>query len=377
LVPAAIQLSRESAPDYYLRQINMLNLKQPFAGFAASALVIAVSLGFISLFDAPKFVGWVAFCLISFIPMEIVVGVTWNCNHPGFAASLQQPAKGLALVLITLVVGVAGGAASFVVVGGKVSPPSPMLMTCTITAVIVTFWATIIWGGWPFTAMIKNPVAAGATMLVACYAVNYLLFRVLFDYAFMQRAPVYTASLDPHGLFNANLVLVFYLTFISIMFLVLNFDLWPFTLFHSMMKQPVLGLVWTLLCLALGAIVFYIGIFALRMDPLQFMVRVPIPFIFGSILVLNMLQGSLFAKFSQPVKGVLNALASAVLGSVLAIFYGLLSRFISGPLSPGPPANEFEIWLASALLGVTFPFLIFYADFFQFWQIKNPESQDL
>jgi len=77
------------------------------------------------------------------------------------------------------------------------------------------------------------------------------------------------------------------------------------------------------------------------------------------------------------VKGVLNALASAVIGVVLAIFYGLLSRFISGPLSSGPPANEFEIWLASALLGVTFPFLIFYADFFQFWQIKKHESQVL
>ena len=355
----------------------MLNLKQPLVGFAASALVIAVSLGFISLFDAPKFVGWVAFCLISVIPMEIIIGVTWKCELPASAASLQQPAKGIALVLLTFVVGAVGGAASLIVVGGGVSPPAPMLMTCTITAVIITFWATIIWGGWPFTSMIKNPVAAGAAMLAVCYAVNYLLFRLLFDFAFMRGAPVYAASLDPHGLFNANLVLVFYLTFISIMFLVLNFDLWPFTRFESMMKQPVLGLVWTLVCLALGAIVFYAGIFALKMDPLQFMVRVPIPFIFGSILVLNMLQGSLFAKFSQPVKGVLNALASAVIGVVLAIFYGLLSRFISGPLSSGPPANEFEIWLASALLGVTFPFLIFYADFFQFWQIKKHESQVL
>lgn len=43
----------------------MLNLKQLLAGIAASALVIAVSLGFISLFDAPKFIGLVSFCLIS------------------------------------------------------------------------------------------------------------------------------------------------------------------------------------------------------------------------------------------------------------------------------------------------------------------------
>jgi hypothetical protein len=46
------------------------------------------------------------------------------------------------------------------------------------------------------------------------------------------------------------------------------------------------------------------------MAAVRFMVRVPIPFIFGSIVVLNMLQGSLFAKLEQPLKGVLNAIAS-------------------------------------------------------------------
>ena len=39
----------------------------------------------------------------------------------------------------------------------------------------------------------------------------------------MAGAPVYVASLDPHGLFNANKVVVFYLSFISIMFLLLHF----------------------------------------------------------------------------------------------------------------------------------------------------------
>jgi hypothetical protein len=74
-------------------------------------------------------------------------------------------------------------------------------------------------------------------MLAAAYVINYLLFRLFFDYAFMQGAPVYVASLDPHGLFNANLALVFYITFNSIMFLVINFELWPFTLSASLMRQ--------------------------------------------------------------------------------------------------------------------------------------------
>ncbi len=352
-----------------------MNLKQPFAGIAASALVIAVSLGFISLFDAPKFMGWVSFCLISFIPMEIVIGISWGCKKPEFAASCPQPLKGILLILLTLVVGAVGGAATRAVVGGNVNPPAPMLMACTIAMVGVTFTAAIMFGGWPFSSFIKEPVAAGLVMLAACYVINYFLFRLLFNYSFMQGAPVYVPSLDPHGLFNANLALVFYITFNSMMFVVLNFDLWPFTLSARLMRQPMLGLVWTLLCLVLAAVILYLGVFVPGMDSLRFMVRVPIPFIFGTIIVKNMLHGTLFRKFAQPVKGVLNVLTSAVIGTVLALLYGALSRSISGPLRSGPPANDFEIWLASALLGVTFPFLIFYAEFLQFWQLRKHESQ--
>lgn len=318
---------------------------------------------------------WVSFCLISVIPMEIVIGIAWGCKKPEFAASRPQPIKGLLLILSTLLVGAVGGAATRAVVGANVNPPVPMLMMCTIAMVVVTFTATIMFGGWPFSSFIKDPVAAGLSMLATCYVINFLLFRLFFDYAFMRGAPVYVAPLDPHGLFNANLALVFYITFNSTMFRVLNFDLWPFTLSASLTKQPVLGLAWTLLCLVLVGVVFYIGIFTLRIDPLQFMVRVPIPFIFGTIIVMNMLHGTLFRNFAQPVRGVLNALTSAAIGTVLALLYGALSHSVSGPLRSGPPANDFEIWLASALLGVTFPFLIFYSEFLQFWQLRKHESQ--
>jgi hypothetical protein len=217
-------------------------------------------------------------------------------------------------------------------------------------------------------------VAAGLAMLAACYIVNYLLFRLFFNYEFMRGAPVYTPRLDPHGLFNANLAMVFYITALAIMFLMLHFDLWPLTSFPSVMKQPVLGLVWTAICLALGGILFYVGVAAMAMDPLQFMVRVPIPFIFGTIIVLNMLQGSLFAKAAQPLKGILSAVVAAVIGTGLSLLYGGLAPAVSGELAPGPPGNDFERWLASALLGVTFPFLIFYAEFFEFWPLKEASA---
>ena len=153
----------------------------------------------------------------------------------------------------------------------------------------------------------------------------------------------------------------------------LHFDLWPLTKFPAIMKQPVLGLVWTAVALVIGGVVFYLGVTMAGMDVMAFLVRFPVPFIFGTIIVLNMLQGSLFAKLHQPAKGVLNAIAAALIGTALAQVYGALAPSVTGTLSAGPPAYDFEVWLASSLLSVTFPFLIFHAEFFKLWPVKKPE----
>jgi hypothetical protein len=347
------------------------DLKQPGLGIAATAMVIAISLAFISLFDFPTFSGWVSYYLLCVIPIQIVIAVVWGTGHPAFAAGRPQPTKGILLTLFAMAIGLVVAAAYHVVAGARVSPPAPMLMMCTIVSVPITFWAAIMWGGWPFTATIKNAVAAGLVLLVACYVVNYLLFRIFFDYGFMQGAPVYVPALDPHGLFNAWKALVFYLSALAAMFLVIHFDLWPMTTSPAVMRQPVLGLVWTVIVLVLGGIAFVVGVELIGMDPVAYMVRVPVPFIFGTIVLLNMLQGSLFAGMAQPAKGVASALTAMVVGSVLAFVYGALAPMVTGRLTAGPPAYDFELWLASALLSVTFPFLIFYAEFFKMWPLRK------
>jgi tryptophan-rich sensory protein len=350
-------------------------MKQPALGLVATALIIAVSLGFISLFDFPTFAGWVTFCMIAMIPMEIVIGVTWGTNLPGFAGSRAQPLKGILLVLFNMVAGVIVGGVYYAVVGGGISPPIPILMLCGIVSVVVMFWMAIMFGGWPFTSLIKNQFLAGIAMWVACYIVNYLLFRLFFDFSFMQGAPWYRANLDPHGMFNGVNAQVFYVTAIGVLFLMLHFDLWPFTLSGAVMKQPVLGIVWTAVSLVLGWAAYYLGVNVMGMDPMAFLVAAPIPFIFGTILVLNMLHNSLFAKFTQPLRGLLNSIAAAIIGVLLAKMYGALSSTITGVLKPGLPTNDFEVWLASALLGVTFPFLIFYAEFFKMWPLQKSKPE--
>jgi hypothetical protein len=141
------------------------------------------------------------------------------------------------------------------------------------------------------------------------------------------------------------------------------------------MKQPVLGLVWTIVALIIGGAAYYIAVNVMKMDPVAFMVTVPIPFIFGTIFMLNMLQGSVFAKLTQPLKGVLNTVAAAVLGSLFALMYRAVASTVTGKLDAGPPAYQTEIWLASALLAVTFPFLVAYADFFTMWPLQRAKAE--
>ncbi len=349
-------------------------MKQPALGIVATVLIMAVSLGVISLFDFSTFSSWVIFVMASIIPMEVVIGVTWGAN-PGFASSLSQPMKGVLLIVVNVAIGVIVGAICHALVGGAIRPPIPILVLFGIVSVVVTFWMTIMFGGWPFSNMIKNPVVAGLAMLVAVYIVNYVLFRLFFDFSFMQGAPWYRASVDPHGMFNGVNAQVFYVTALTFLFLLLHFDLWPFTASPAVMKQPVLGILWTVLALALGAAFYYVGVIMMGMDPMMFLVAGPIPFIFGTIVVLNMLHNSLFAKFNQPVKGVLNTITALIIGVLLAKMYGAFAPMVTGVLKPGPPTNDFEIWLATALLGITFPFLIFFAEFFKMWPLAKAKPE--
>jgi hypothetical protein len=88
-----------------------------------------------------------------------------------------------------------------------------------------------------------------------------------------------------------------------------------------------------------------------------------------------MLQGSLFAKLAQPLKGVLNTVAAALLGSLFALLYRALAPAVTGKLASGPPPYQSEIWLASAMLSVTFPFLVAYADFFTMWPLQRAKAE--
>ena len=350
-------------------------MKQPALGLVASAVVMAIALAYISLFSVGTFLGWVSFFMLGLIPMQVVAVVLWGGN-PKFASGMSQPLKGLVLLLVTVVVSAVATAVSHAVVGEGVSPPGPIPSHFAVVVVPTTFWLAIMMGGWPFTSLIKNPIVAGFAVVIAAYVLTYVEFRVFFNYDFMKDAPVYLAS-APRGMYNGVMALVFHVTALAVMFLVLCFDLWPLTSSPAVMKQPVLGLVWSVIALGGAGLAMWIGVGLFGMDPMAFLTGVTAPFIFGSIIVLNMLQNSLFATMAQPSKGLANAIGAAVIGVVLAHLYTALTPIVSGTLASGPPAYDLEVWLANSLLSVTFPFLIYYAVFFQYWPLIRPASPSL
>lgn len=244
-----------------------------------------------------------------------------------------------------------------------------------ITSVVTTFFLAIVLGGWPFT-LIRNRLAGGVALLVSAYVINAIIYQVFFNYGFASGAPWYSAALDPKGLFNAWDVVVFMVTSLAVMFVFLFLDLWPLHRIDALRAQPALGIVWLATCLVLGGVVFWLGTAVAGLPAPTFMVRVPIPFIFGSILLLNMLGGSVIPKASQPARGIIGVVMAAVLGSLLALAYTALMPVLSAPL-PAGPAGDFaaEVWLANAALAVTFPLLSFYGDFFGLWPLAGePEK---
>ena len=347
--------------------------RQPGVGLLATGVVTVVSLLIISMLDFQTFTGPVAFGIMTIVPTQLLIGMVWHGEHPKFAAAAKQPLKGIYFLGFSVVVGAVLGTAMVVLVGGGIWPPTPMLVMYAIFSVIVAFWAFGIWGAWPVTAIVKQPFAAGIIALILNYVIAFSLFRLCYDFSFMAEAPVYVAAQDPKGLFNAWNTQVFGIATIAALLLMVSFELWPLTRNPNLMRQPTLGLLLSLICVLIGGGVYFLLVNVIQMDVADFMIRCAITFIFGAIIVLNMLQGALFADKPQPLKGVLVAAHAALIGFIMFKIYEVAAPMVSGTLAAGLPTYQFEIWMASALLGITFPLLIVAVDFFGLWPLKSDE----
>jgi len=346
-------------------------LGQPLLGLAALAAILAVSFGVFAIFSADMLNTWVAFLAMTIIPTQIVCGLVWHCEHPAPIARLPQPVRGLAFLLFCAVVGAIVSALSFRFIGGGIAPPTPPLIMFVILSIVVTFWFVVVWGAWPISRLPVPPTVSGLLGVAFCYLVAYGLFRLLFDFSFLEGAPFYSAAIDPHGLFIAWKPLVFGVTSVSVITFAALWDFWPVSLLRKP-GGPGFSLLASAYVLALTAGVFYVGTVVLGMDLVKFMVLAPVPFIFGFFIVLCLLQKFPFARLPQPLGGLLSSLAAAAAGLAMHWLYLKAAPVLTGEaLASGAPAYQLELWLASSMLAVTFPLIVFMADFLGFWPFRR------
>ncbi|OPY65814.1 MAG: hypothetical protein A4E57_03033 [Syntrophorhabdaceae bacterium PtaU1.Bin034] len=354
-------------------------VKQPLLGLLATFVVLFIAFGLIIWFETETFLTWAGYLAMTLIPFSIIIGMVWQTNYPPPAAKMEQPLKGIYLLLINFIVGVLVAAWSLKTVGGNAAPPTPFLVFFTIMTVIMTFWCVVVWQCWPATGIKgDHPAFVGFGTLIVSYALAWILYKTLFNFGFAKGAPFYSVALDPGGAFNAWVVLSFFLTALAVILAWAELDFWPLSLIPpkapAFGRQPIWGIVVSLLVIVISLIVQSIFLSA-GMDVVVYAVKVPICIIFGEFIMLLLFQTSPVQTVRQPGKGIVLIVLSVVLSVVMYHLYSWFSFLVAGSLPSGPPAYVLELWLATALLSFTFPVIATYTGAFNYWPLTEPRPQ--
>ncbi len=356
-----------------------MSIKQPILGIFGLVIAMAISLVIVSLFSAAMFGGWVTYFVATCVPVEVMMALVLQTQYPAFLKDMKQPMKGIALLVITLVIAAIISLAVFYTAGMATTipgamQPTPMTIIYLIFAVLITFWFVVPWGLWPVSAMTKSQFVIGLSVLLVTYLVGYLLFYLLFDFAFLKGAPVYFEQLDPMGAFDANTVLSFSVTTVTVVFVLIMFDFWPITAVEAFRKQPMMGVATTIFIFVVTGIIWGVGVYGLGFNPVKFQAYGSIGLLFGCLVPVVMFEGKLFEGAKQPVAGIGRLIVAGLCGWLLPQFYLWLQPMVTPDLVIQTP--DVENWLASALLAMTFPMMVVVAQYFNFWPLRGNAAVD-
>lgn len=344
---------------------------QPMLGLIGLLVSVGLSLLVSVAFDPGTFGSWVAFLIMSVIPAQVIMGLVWQNNYPPALGRLAQPGKGLAILVVLALVGCVTAPLMLKMVGGSVTPPLPFLVIYTILSIVVTFWLVAVFQCWPFSALSKHPAVIGVGTMILAYVLAWVIFRMGFEFSVMEKAPFYMSALDPHGAYPVWSILSYLVSSVAIVMALVLLDFWPFSALAaknpSLAKQPVFGLIAGLFILLAAALMWTAGVGWAGMDRVVYMVRVPISLIFGDFIMLILFQTAPFQKMLQPAKGLSLIACSAVLAVLTYALYRLVALSLVGDMPSGPPGYGLELWIATAMLSVTFPVIVAYGEGFGFW----------
>jgi len=355
--------------------LNSIGLRQPLLGIASTLICISVSLTICAQFPPSTFGSWVALLIMSAIPLQVVIGLVWQGNYPRDLAGMDQPGKGIAIIGMMAVAAAVMTPVILTGVGGGLLPPTPFAVMYTIVSVCTAFWIVAAFQCWPMTAVSTHPAIIGLGVYALAYVSAWVVFHFGFDFGAMRGAPFYAVSLDPHGAFPAWNVLSYTVTTVSVIMWLVMLDFWPTatlaTIFPALGRQPLFGLVSAALALSIAGAIWVLGVKVMGMDVVDYLVRVPVSACFGEFVMLVMMQTAPFQTMRQPLKGGLLLVLVVLLAMAMYRLYAVAATLLVGPLPSGAPTYDLDLWIATAMLSVTFPVFVAFGNGLSYWPLSR------
>ncbi|CAM4381498.1 hypothetical protein [Kerstersia similis] len=346
-------------------------------GLCALALILVLALAAATAFSPAFLDSWVSLIMVSMVPTQMVVSLLWQGQWPARAASLPQPWRGLLHTAGTLISAVIIAYLALQITGAGATPPTPFTILYLILSVPVTLALIVLFQAWPFQQLFRSPGLQGLALLAGAYAMTWLLFTRFFNFSFAAQAPFYLSNLDPQGIWTAWLPLTASLAALSFMLVLVLLDFWPLDAaarrWPRLTRQPWRGLTAGLCVAACTALLLCMGLSWAAMDVVVFMTRICVASIFGLFIVLVMLEGVPQLVLPQPWRGLCLTLAAGLLGQLMYALYRAIALWRFG-LSGGAAPYALDLWLAASMLAVTFPAMVFFAQYFQFWPLARPAA---
>jgi len=354
--------------------VRQRGLRQPLLGAGALIITVGVSLAFCALFAPATLSTWIALCFTNAVPTMVILDLGLHLEYPAVLTRVSRPVRGLLFVGIAALASAVVSPLMLVLIGGGVTPPDPFAVLFAVQTVPMALALVILFRCWPLTAMTNHKGAIGFGTLVLAYAVTWVVFRVFFDFGFLKGAPVYLERLDPKGLFAAWPAAAFVVTIAALLLCFVLFDFWPLSGLAARRpavgREPVFGLLGLGIVLLATLVVWGIPVGLAGVDPVAYLVRVPVSVIFGVFIVLTLFQGAGFGRLRQPVKGLAMTAAVIVAAAAVQVLYQAAAHLIAPGMYAGPPNYERELWIATAMLGVTFSVIVVFCGALGFWPLK-------
>lgn len=328
-------------------------------------VVVGLSVAIIRSMSLEFFSEWAGYLTLCGIPALVMLTIFVHFPMAASGQPQPQPAKGLKLLGAVVLTGALLTPSILYLLQGGIGVPSVVTMMFTIFSVLTIMWCAIVFEGWPCRLLSGNNWLSGFATLALSYVIAYFIFPLLFNFSAFGPGPDAV-----QGLFPAWSALAFSMTTTAIIFGLLTLEQMPLGAFKRF-GQPVAGLLTGVFILALASLLMWVATVMGKVDTVTYMVAGPISFLFGVFMVNDLAGGAAFANSAPPARGILRVIASAAVGVLMYLAYKRIMAWIAPGVPAGAPMYTAEMWLANAMLSITFPIIMIYSHFFDGWPLSR------